>query len=576
MNFARLIRESLTPSTVLTPAVFFIMLGWNLVANILDVANMNPELLPLRLLIVLVVHGLHWAAIRVTASFWSLWGQQLRGMTLLSVLLIIAALRGALLQETFRLAGINPLVDIWVRLTFSVLYVGLGTVVIAIWLQQIRQHNRLLANTIAEQERLNQVRHQAENRIFEANQKLISAIQKDLLQRVNRLSDSNPLATLAELRDSIDHVVRPMSEQLAYKETDWQPEPVIAKRVKVSWRRVIAESFYVDNMHPFAVTVILITLIAPSAVNLLGFEDAWPPLLIAGACHVVTLWLYQRLARRAFSASSRPVQRRAVLTGFALAGVVSTIVSRLLVNPNIPNALFPLQNLVFTLVIGVVLCLVAQSLRAMSSIERDLAAATAEASWEITRIRQIHRELERGLANKLHGKIQGTLAASYLKLARAISEGQASEAPLSGYKDLLIKNIADLAGDATRPIRLNEVIAETIETWADVCQIDCELGPELRSQIERDSLLCHALEDVIPELAFNSVKHGNATSLHFVFELIDGRTLQMDAHDNGRQAIESGRVGLGSKLLDDCCIAWNRSSGPEGTITRCQLPVKQL
>lgn len=572
MNFARLVRDHLTPTAVLTPAVFFIMLAWNLVANLLDVANMRPELMPLRLLVIAIIHLMHWFAIWLAIRTFGLAGRQLQGFALLTVLVVLAGIRGVAVQETFNFFDMRPLAEIWVRLMFSVLYVGFGTAVIAIWIQQIRRHNRLLAETVAEQERLNQVRFKAESRILEANQKLIAEIQSDLLARVDRLTDSNPLASLAELQNAIDHVVRPMSEQLAYKESEWQPEPVVAKRIKVSWRRVIAESFYIDNMHPLAVSMLMITLIAPSAVQLLGLEIALPPLLIAGGCHMAFLWLYQRQARRCLHDSSRRVQRIAVITGFAAAGVFSTLVSRVLVNPDIPNPLFPLQIFVFTLVIGVTVCLVSQSLLAMNSVQRDLASTTAESSWEITRIRQLHRELERSLANKLHGKIQGTLAASYLKLARAITDDQVGDTPLSDYKDLLVRNILDLQSEGNRPVRLQSVIFETVATWADVCRIQYHLTTEQLALIERDVLLCHALEDIIPELAFNSVKHGKATSLHFDFESIDHKTLKLDAIDNGVQREESGRVGLGSKLLDDVCISWNRNSRPDGTATTCLLP----
>jgi signal transduction histidine kinase len=574
MNFSRLISERLTASTVLSPAVFFIMLAWNVVVNLLDVANMNPALMPLRLFALTTVHILHWGLIWFADKVWKVSGRQLKGFSLIAVLVALSIARGFTLQQAFYLIGMNPLVEIWVRLAFSILYVGLGTAVVAIWVQQIRHHNKLMSDIVAEQERLNQVRFKAESRILEANQKLIAEIQGDLLSRVNRLSESNPLGSLAELQNAIDHVVRPMSEQLAYKESDWQPEPVIAKRVKVSWRRVVAESFYIGNMHSLAVSLITMALIAPSSIQLLGLIGALPPLLIAGTFHAIYLWLYQRQANRRLHGSSRRIQRIAVLAGYASAGLLSTLVARVLVNPNIPNPLLPLQIFVFTVVIGVAVCLVSQSLLAMNSVQRELAEATAQSSWEITRIRQLHRELERGLANKLHGKIQATLAASYLKLARAITEGHESESQLSGYKATLVRNILELQSEVHRPVRLQSVIFETVATWADVCRIQYHLPQEQLALIERDSLLCHALEDVIPELAFNSVKHGKASTLHFGFEIIDEKTLKLEAIDSGRQTVESGRVGLGSKLLDECCISWNRTTSNDGTTTSCLLPLK--
>ena len=152
-------------------------------------------------------------------------------------------------------------------------------------------------------------------------------------------------------------------------------------------------------------------------------------------------------------------------------------------------------------------------------------------------------------------------------------DGQTS-APLDEYKQALVRNILDLDNETQRPSRLDSVLEETVATWANVCNIVWTISPAHKQIIGQDDLLGHALEDVIPELAFNSVNHGRAKSLSFTFEIIDDRTLRMIASDDGRQTGSSGRVGLGSKLLDDCCISWQRDSTPAGTVTRCDLPVK--
>ena len=574
MIFLRLIRQSLTPSAALRPAVFFAILLWTLLANALDVGNLQAAELPIRLGIIAIAQVIHWCSILVVVGLFQLAGYRIRGVPFLWVLIFAAGVRGVLVQEAFDAFAVNPTASTWVRFTFSVLYVGLGMVVVAIWLQQVGQHNRLMADLNAEQERLRLVRTEAEQKILEANQVLIAKIRKDLLERVRRLSGNKPLESLAELQAAIDQVVRPMSEQLAYQNTAWEPDKVLPKRLKVSWRRVITESFYIDNIHPIAITVLTTILIAPNTIHVLSFNNAWLALILAPLSLGGFLWIYRLQMRKCLHASSMRVQRIATLIGFFGGAITSNIVARLLISPMIPNLLIPSQSVVYAVLISVIVALVTQTLRAMRSVERDLEKMTGEASWEITRIRQIHRELEQELANKLHGKIQATLAASYLKLARSITEGRTDEGSLDEFKTVLVRSINDLGVEGSRPSRFDEVLRETKETWADVCQISVEIEPEVKDVIVQDGLLSHALEDLVPELTFNSIKHGKATSLQFSIRMETSRTLLLSASDNGQQAIQSGRVGLGSKLLDECCISWTRETADVGTVTTCLLPLK--
>jgi two-component sensor histidine kinase len=77
---------------------------------------------------------------------------------------------------------------------------------------------------------------------------------------------------------------------------------------------------------------------------------------------------------------------------------------------------------------------------------------------------------------------------------------------------------------------------------------------------------------LIPELAFNAVKHGGATAVDCELKLQDERTLRMVCTDNGSRPADSGRVGLGTKLLDECASSWSRTNDAKGTVTVAYVP----
>jgi two-component sensor histidine kinase len=231
--------------------------------------------------------------------------------------------------------------------------------------------------------------------------------------------------------------------------------------------------------------------------------------------------------------------------------------------------------MIYTLIIGVSTALFYQARKAMSKVEEQLMATTAEASWQITRIRQKHRELEHSLANQLHGKVQGALSATYLKLANALKQDDVSAGSLTEYRENLVENILSLGEAGSRPFKLDEAVDETARTWENVCEVQVHVEDQLRELIYTDSLLCHALEDLLPELAFNAVKHGRAKHLDIHIELTTERTIRLTAQDDGSEISPSERMGIGSKLLDECCIGWTRSSNERGTTVVAELPLNR-
>ena len=94
----------------------------------------------------------------------------------------------------------------------------------------------------------------------------------------------------------------------------------------------------------------------------------------------------------------------------------------------------------------------------------------------------------------------------------------------------------------------------------------------VKQALSVDSLCARSVNDLIPDLVFNSVRHGSATAIKVELELADTRTLCLTVIDNGINDIIDTRYGLGSALLDDASISWTRTRGGEHTKTTCILP----
>ena len=574
MSVIKLIREGLTPETALSYPVFVVMLFWNLLANGIDSTHVSQGQTLNRMVVVVAAQFLLWFVLWLCVSLAKRLARPLKGLSFLALLLSTAAVRGWLMQLTFDALGIPTATGFAVRIIFSVFYVGFGIVVAALWLHQIRQHNQLLETMFGEQDRLYKVKFEAEQKILEANHSLINGIKRDLLNRVDRIGKASAMESLAGIREAIDQVVRPLSQQLAYESRPWHPEPVRTRRIRVSWPRVIAESFSVDNIHPLAVTVAVTVLIAPSSMQILTLTHAWYLLLIVPVVQFAFLTLAAKVVKKYAHRQRRWLQATLVVICYAATGALAGMIASAMLPADAAKHVFAFPTTIYTVILGVVISLLVQARRAMTKVEQQLSQTTAEAGWQISRIRQMHRELEQSLANQLHGKIQGVLAAVYLKLARAITEDQLQQVSVDEFKDTLTRTINELGNQSNRPNKFDEAVLETRATWADVCQVEMNVSDELRSMIYADALLCHSIEDLLPELAFNAVKHGRATRFVCQLELTSARTVSLIATDNGTVAPPATRVGLGSKLLDECCISWTRTITATGTIVTAELPLQ--
>ncbi len=154
MKLKALIRDGLTPADALGLPVFLILLFWNMLANWFDSAHVSNGQPAIRLLVIITAQVAMWSLLWMLVWVFRLFEREFQGWLLFGALVIVSAIRGVLIQLVLDAAGINTVTGMPVRVTFSVLYVGLGVVVIGLWLHQIRRHNELLETMFGEQERL--------------------------------------------------------------------------------------------------------------------------------------------------------------------------------------------------------------------------------------------------------------------------------------------------------------------------------------------------------------------------------------------------------------------------------------
>jgi two-component sensor histidine kinase len=118
----------------------------------------------------------------------------------------------------------------------------------------------------------------------------------------------------------------------------------------------------------------------------------------------------------------------------------------------------------------------------------------------------------------------------------------------------------------------SRIMGSLAATWEGIATSEIELKGIAEDELSGDPVLMNTLRELLSELTFNAIKHGGANKVVFSVSLATDNTVELTCTDNGERPSDSGRVGLGTKLLDECAVNWKRETAEIGTRTTVVLP----
>jgi anti-sigma regulatory factor (Ser/Thr protein kinase) len=77
--------------------------------------------------------------------------------------------------------------------------------------------------------------------------------------------------------------------------------------------------------------------------------------------------------------------------------------------------------------------------------------------------------------------------------------------------------------------------------------------------------------EIVAEAVGNAVRHGDASAIAVDVAVVDDDLL-IRVQDNGQSGLGVGS-GMGSQVLQDCCLRWERRSQESGVVVEALLPL---
>lgn len=170
-------------------------------------------------------------------------------------------------------------------------------------------------------------------------------------------------------------------------------------------------------------------------------------------------------------------------------------------------------------------------------------------------------------ARYIHADIQSGLVASSIELNRAAESGDSElgKAAIERTAQLLRRDHRQYAvGEAVDPtVKLNEII----RAWTGIASFNVYGFETILSSAHTAILVC----EILAELAANSVRHGQATSIQARI-ISQNETVSVTFTDDGILNT-SKHKGLGTKILDEKTSSWTKDIFEDRNRVRFSVPV---
>ena len=552
----------LLPAYLFTWPVFITTFAWALLVHFLDSINNDSGDIAKRVVIITTLHLMLYVILFVAKRSYLDRIKPAYVPTLLFISLSAAAIfRGFVMEQWLFTWNITDSLDLGLRMRTSLLNSATSISIAIIAAANTRRHHMTKALLLNETARLENIKENSLESIKKLNKNAVTSIKTELTFHVNSMQGKSALEILNILKTMIDKVVQPLSRRLDLEFKPWSPPEVRQTEIRIDWYQAFRTSLNPKSIR-YGLVPLLMTVVALPTV--LKYSEL--VVAISGLCFsFITGYLVGRFLQRLFKADSGTIFSYffvTILTGLAMG--LSTI--PLTKNYESPFGLLILGTILYPFTASIISLLTgADEQLAKSSLE--LEAMTEELEWNVARIRESQYRSQRTLARNLHGSVQAKLASSYLELEQLNNIGAVSDSKIQETVAAIQQTIDSISIEPELPNDLKSVIQKIQENWAAIAEIQLDISAQDLEKIQKDPLCMATLLDVIPELVFNGIKHGAATRITIAIRFKSDRVIRLTVVDNGKNQLQGSKIGLGTKILNESSMAWNRERENDSTLT---------
>ena len=541
------------PRYFFAPSVFIVMFLWTTYTHFFDITNNQSGQYLIRFAIITIVFLISMIFLFFGVILISTVKEKYQSFLLLIYVIITAALRGYVFDVLLNEFVLNFESRPAFRVSSSILNFTISAVLATIANGKVRENTFSVYKLIREQKRLSYVEKVTKENLQEFDFIQIQPIKNQLLASVKTLRSQRVEEALFTIRKTIDDIVQPLSRSLDELISQWSPPEISEREAKINWKKAASQAAVVTEVDP-KITPVIVTLIGISTI-IPNYGQITGVIIIAQS-FLTGFVIYSFVKKIITKISSGAL---GFLFTLAIAGFLQGLIS-LIWSYRIDASL---GILVLTptaaIVVGFLIAIVDTASRQLNEVRLSISQTTSDLSWAVSRVRNQQHQRSRNLGRKLHGEIQARFSSAFLMLQNNQYDPVKVKSLIIEIANNLERDVLKLQESNNETQDLDSVFENVQQTWQGLATIKFSVEEKLKKIIQNDNLCQTALVDVIPELCFNSIKHGKANEIKVLIEQNSPKNIVLKVQDNGQQLeVKSSKVGLGTKLLEECAISWKR------------------
>lgn len=571
-----LLIENLNPKTLLSWPVFILTLSWSISIILLDrVYNPSGFVLE-KISAVAIAHLGLYLVIFLGVKALGLLPRLVQALLMVPLIVLAAMFRGLVVFLIFSELGMIGSDQFVYRIFGAVVNLTIPLTMSAIAVHRIRAHSETRGMLLAENSRLIELKKIAGEQIREDTQRRLADIRSTVSASLASRVSNTPAETMKAITATVTDVVRPLISQIESEATRPVPESDYSKKTRIDWPEALRGALSSKFLTPTALGV---TVFVVATIFVTTYHTFWQSVYLLGLIGLGSWFLLsvlKKLLARLENKLPGALVRSFAVLGMLLSGLVLGVASLVVTTQtDRPFSIFFLGIFYFPAV-SILYSLALSTQAQAREANQRLADLTRELAWEVTRVNEEHRQMRKAIAGLLHGPLQSGLTSSLLRLEVALEGGdkefERAEKQVRQQLESLIDSVR--ISERTDIRSLAAVVEEINSTWVGIAKVSSHLVGVVAEDLAKDPVLMTTLSEIYSELSFNSIKHGKANKIDFVLSKVSEDTVSLTCSDNGTQLPDSGRIGLGTKLLDECALQWKREPipGGKGTATEVTLP----
>lgn len=494
-----------------------------------------------------------------------------RPMATVIAILLAVELRGLVLVLASELMGLSDQPEWAYRLVSGPIAQGVALILLGLVVSTYRHHQRLAADlestreaTIAlntsMRERLDAVEADLAAQVHRTIDPLLRELDEVLLREAAR---GDTASVQKAIRSLIDDQLRPLSTRLA-RGSDELPS---ARTIPVGIARIPLPERMAMRTLLRPRLVALLAGLAASSQALRGLE---PPVTVIFPIATMAVAYVLLAGVRAILGRWKPALIIGILASAGIAAAGFAITLSVLIALGLP---LPEDLLRASLAVGGVWGALTATYQAVnerrSTTEEQLRISIDELRQATSVLRRRTYIASRHLSYVVHGALQSALHSAALRLA-------ANPHPSTE----LIESIREGIGEAVSKVdaggapyaQLVATLDDIVELWEGTATIHWTMDHRtIRVLVESpDAAICAA--EIARECVTNAIRHGRATEIRLSLAG-SGERVVITTVDNGIGISTDSLIGLGTRMLDELCLAWRREATGSGTKVIAEISV---